>query len=115
MDRNLAERRARALIAKHLPPRPHKRTWTFKWSWSMVDFGACRGWNRTIALSNPITDVSDWPSVKDTILHEIAHAKTPSEPGHGPRWRAWCRKLGCRPSADASAKERAAREPLKAA
>ena len=35
--------------------------------------------------------------VRDTILHEIAHALCPKD-GHGPRWRATCRRIGARPA-----------------
>lgn len=34
----------------------------------------------------------------DTLLHEMAHAANylfDGEVGHGPRWRAWARKVGC--------------------
>lgn len=35
--------------------------------------------------------------VRDTILHELAHAMTPGAK-HGPAWRAAARKLGANPS-----------------
>lgn len=35
--------------------------------------------------------------VRDTILHEIAHALTPGD-GHGYRWKAMCRKIGANPN-----------------
>ena len=44
----------------------------------------------TLTLLNNIDEV------RDTILHEIAHALCPKD-GHGPRWRATCRRLGAKP------------------
>ena len=37
--------------------------------------------------------------VKDTMLHEIAHAMRPSEVGHPIAWRIRCLLIGCRPFA----------------
>jgi predicted SprT family Zn-dependent metalloprotease len=34
--------------------------------------------------------------VRDTILHEIAHALAPGD-GHGPKWRMTCLRIGARP------------------
>ncbi len=42
----------------------------------------------------------------DTLLHEMAHAANylvEGEVGHGPRWRAWARRVGCRDRATCSA------------
>lgn len=47
-------------------------------------------------------------AIKDTLLHEIAHAihsQSPtreSEKNHGKEWRAICQELGCRPRAIAA-------------
>jgi len=35
--------------------------------------------------------------VRDTILHEIAHALTPGA-RHGPAWKAMCRRIGANPN-----------------
>ena len=34
--------------------------------------------------------------MRDTILHEVAHALTPGD-NHGPLWRRVCRQIGARP------------------
>jgi predicted SprT family Zn-dependent metalloprotease len=36
--------------------------------------------------------------VKDTILHELAHAVAGHEAGHGPTWKSAARRLGANPS-----------------
>jgi hypothetical protein len=35
--------------------------------------------------------------VRDTILHEIAHALAGNLAGHGPLWKAWCSRVGAEP------------------
>ncbi len=37
-------------------------------------------------------------AARQTILHEIAHALTLSEPGHGPEWQNTALRIGCTPS-----------------
>src|SRR5699024_6211387 len=59
--------------------------------------GVCRYQRRQISLSGPLTRIHDEEQVRDTILHEIAHALTGPRAGHGPRWRAAARELGARP------------------
>lgn len=36
-------------------------------------------------------------AVRDTILHEIAHALAGHAAGHGPVWKGVCRRIGARP------------------
>lgn len=59
--------------------------------------GRCHGGRKRIELSGHV--MRDWPiaEVIDTILHEIAHALTPNDAGHGDEWRAKCREIGARP------------------
>lgn len=43
-----------------------------------------------------MTQLNGEQEVRDTILHEIAHALAPRA-GHGPKWRAICRQIGAEP------------------
>lgn len=36
--------------------------------------------------------------IRDTLLHEIAHARAGPAAGHGPAWQAWCVRVGARPN-----------------
>lgn len=56
-----------------------------------------------ISLSRHYATANRWAQVRDTILHEIAHARLGHGYGHGPRWKAECLVVGARP-------ERLARE-----
>ena len=37
--------------------------------------------------------------IRDTVLHEIAHAIAGPEAGHGPLWKATARRIGATPRA----------------
>ena len=54
--------------------------------------------------------------VKDTILHEIAHALAVARAGHGPAWKTVARRIGATPKAHAEEGEeaRAARRSARA-
>src|SRR5262249_31162680 len=36
-------------------------------------------------------------TIRDTLLHEIAHALAGRDAGHGPLWKAMCRRAGAKP------------------
>ena len=60
-------------------------------------FGICCYDDKLIKLSPHLTDLNDEPEVIDTILHEIAHALTPADAGHGKAWKAKCIQIGAKP------------------
>ncbi len=70
--------------------------WTFRWSRAKTRFGNCNYKTKTISLSWPITSRNDEVHVRDTILHEIAHALAGSKAGHGRIWKAMARSVGAR-------------------
>src|SRR5918993_2384857 len=70
--------------------------WAFGFDHARRRFGACNYTRRRITLSRPLVLLNGIDEVRDTILHEIAHALCPSDK-HGPRWRATCRRLRARP------------------
>ncbi len=70
--------------------------WSFRFDRARRRFGSCRVRARLITLSRPLTLLNSDAQVRDTILHEIAHALAPKD-GHGARWKAACRKLGAKP------------------
>jgi predicted SprT family Zn-dependent metalloprotease len=68
--------------------------WSLKFDESKRRFGQCRMRDQVISLSWRLVDLNDEATVKDTILHEIAHALTPRA-GHGWKWRAKALEIGC--------------------
>lgn len=70
--------------------------WSFRFDHARRRFGSCRYRERVITLSRPLVLLNGVDEVRDTILHEIAHALTPGD-GHGGKWKSACRRIGARP------------------
>lgn len=90
MNKEIAEQQAVTLIKQYCPE------YAFKWNDSISTFGLCYKRRKVIALSLPLTELNVEEEVKDTILHEIAHALD-AERGHGEKWKEICRKIGAKP------------------
>lgn len=71
--------------------------WTFAFNRRKRSLGLCRYQDRVIELSIHLVQRNDADEIRDTILHEIAHALVGPKPGHGPAWKAKCRAIGARP------------------
>ena len=67
--------------------------WTFVFDRAVRRAGKCSYSTRTISLSSPLTRLHDEDEVRETILHEIAHALTPGE-GHSAVWRRMAVRIG---------------------
>jgi predicted SprT family Zn-dependent metalloprotease len=57
--------------------------------------GVCRFSERVIGLSGPLTRLHTEAEVRDTVLHEIAHALVGPAHGHDRVWRATAVRIGC--------------------
>ena len=58
--------------------------------------GQCIKSKKEIRISRIHMKNDDPKEVKDTILHELAHAKCRKR-GHNKYWKAWCLKIGAKP------------------
>jgi hypothetical protein len=56
--------------------------------------GICKFAEQTLGLSAPLTAVHTEDDVRDTILHEIAHALVGPAHGHDATWLAMARRIG---------------------
>ena len=91
MNLHEAQRLARQLMDKH-----GLADWSFRFDRSRKRFGMCAAARRLISMSAYLTHLNSEAKVRDTILHEIAHALEPGD-GHGTRWKARCLALGAKP------------------
>ena len=88
-----AQQLAESLMAQH---RLTAKGWSFEFDTAKRRFGCCNFSNKVISLSAPLTNANEEAQVKDTILHEIAHALVGSGHGHDSVWKAKCREIGCK-------------------
>lgn len=95
-----AELLAKELINQHLT----YLDWKFKFDNAKRRFGRCQYGTKTISLSKPLVIANDEAQVRDTILHEIAHALAPGH-GHDNHWKNRCRAIGANPQRCYSADE----------
>ena len=84
-----ALRLARTLLDEH-----GLRDWTVALDRAKTRAGATHFRRRRITLSAPLTRVHDETLVRDTILHEIAHALVGPAHGHDAVWKAQARAIG---------------------
>jgi predicted SprT family Zn-dependent metalloprotease len=85
-----AEILAKQLMSKYIPE------YKFAWSREKRTYGRCDYRNKTIILSAPLTPLCPEEDVRNTILHEIAHALTPKAK-HGKAWKIQMLKFGLSP------------------
>jgi predicted SprT family Zn-dependent metalloprotease len=70
--------------------------WTFRFDRARRRFGSCQPRRKLVTLSRALTLLNGIDQVRDTLLHEIAHALTPGD-NHGDKWRAKCLEIGAKP------------------
>jgi predicted SprT family Zn-dependent metalloprotease len=69
--------------------------WSFIFDRSKVSFGKCHYGKKQISVSRYLVELNGEDEVRDTILHEIAHALSPRGAGHGSAWRSVAQSIGC--------------------
>lgn len=73
--------------------------WTFEFDNAKRRAGVCRYRCKVISLSRHYVrlNADNYEDIRDTILHEIAHAIAGFKAAHGPAWKAVCRRIGAKP------------------
>ena len=106
MDLHDAEKLARSLMDRH---GLFDSGWRFRWGSAKRQIGsvrirqqtsrqtARRVTTKTLTLSRPLVRSNSEAEVRDTILHEIAHALAGPENGHNAVWKRVCRRIGAKP------------------
>lgn len=81
--------------------------WGFRTARSKNRLGFCQ-YNRfnggMIAFSKNYLHLP-YEEIRDTLLHEIAHAIAGHKAGHGPEWKRVCRQIGAKPNPSADLKD----------
>jgi hypothetical protein len=85
-----AARMARALMDGH-----GLSGWVLVFDEAKTRAGICRADRLQIGLSRVLTELHSEHEVRDTVLHEIAHALVGVGHGHDAVWRAKARAIGC--------------------
>ncbi|QFG67453.1 SprT-like domain-containing protein [Ornithinimicrobium pratense] len=89
MEMHRAAALAQSLLAEHA-----LTGWTFAFDRARVRAGACHYDDRLITLSPHLTRAHDQAQVRETLLHEIAHALVGPGHGHDEVWRARALAIG---------------------
>lgn len=75
-----------------------EKGWTFGLDNGKRRFGVCKKQKKQITISKYLSHLNTEIEVKDTILHEIAHAlaiERKLDDNHGPQWKSIAREIGC--------------------
>ena len=88
MNLNEAQTMANELIQRHCPD------YSFRFNNRKSSFGLCDFEHKRIELSRLHTQLEPQENVKNTLLHEIAHALAGYENGHNRVWKQIARSLG---------------------
>jgi len=95
MDLKIAEIKSKMLMIEH---GLIQEGWKFAFNRRLSSLGLCSHNRRTIYLSAKYTQLNDWePEMKDTVLHEIAHAFCGFGHGHDLYWKMKCLQVGANP------------------
>ena len=93
MDVLAAQRRALSLMRAF-----GLRGWTFATNKRKKTLGLCFSQLKRIELSTNFIAHNPKSIVRETVLHEIAHALVGTEHGHGAVWKEMAERVGAKPS-----------------
>ncbi len=74
------------------------RGWSFAFNRRKRSLGYCHYDRRTIELSIHFVERNGTDEIRDTLLHEIAHALVGPGHGHDAVWKRKCVQIGARPA-----------------
>lgn len=69
--------------------------WSFCFDRAVKRLGLCKYSTKTISVSRDLTRLNPDTQVRNTLLHEIAHALVGVNHGHNETWRSKAVSIGC--------------------
>ena len=70
-------------------------TWKFKFDHSTRRAGCCNYHDKCISVSFDLARAASEEEIRDTLLHEIAHALVGKKHGHSAVWKEKAKAIGC--------------------
>jgi predicted SprT family Zn-dependent metalloprotease len=83
-------------LARQLFVQYDLENWQFKFDHARTRFGCCNFSTKTISLSKILTELNSPQKIRDTILHEIAHALVGKNHAHDKVWKEKILAIGGR-------------------
>ncbi len=93
----VTEARAALRDFGHLHPDGNLAGWKIEIDRAKKRLGCCHASQKMISFSRHFIRLNGVEEMRDTILHEVAHALTPKDRGHGRAWRIMAAKIGAVP------------------
>ena len=72
-----------------------EKGWSFSFDRAKRRAGSCKFSKKEITLAKAYAEQEDFKEIKNTILHEIAHALVGLKHGHNEIWRQKALEIGC--------------------
>ena len=89
------EDHAAELLERHFNTGAPATWWRFRFETATSRARICRYNTRTIALSVSFVLRASWNDIRDTLLHEVAHAMVRHGHGRDTVWQTAARRIGC--------------------
>ena len=95
MTMQQVEDHAAQLLERHLNMGAPATWWCFRFETATGRAAICQYTTRTIALSVSYVLRAPWHDIRNTLLHEVAHATVGLGHGHHAVWQTAARRIGC--------------------
>lgn len=83
------------ILADKLLKKYNLHDWDFTFDRAKKRFWSCNYSRKVITISNHLAKINSEELVKNTILHEIAHAICGKDEWHWKKWKEIAKKIGC--------------------
>jgi predicted SprT family Zn-dependent metalloprotease len=84
-----------AKLARDLMDEHGLRKWSFRFDHSTRRAGSCDYRNKTLTIAFELARTGTDADIRDTLLHEIAHALVGKKHNHDEVWRTKAQEIGC--------------------